>query len=75
MDIFCLRAARVVNPYRKISFNNLEFRIPGVPIRDTVQLRIIPDKESGLAEIRFWWDNKLVSSQKVKNEDLNLVHF
>ena len=74
-DIFCLRAERVVNPYRKISFNNLEFRIPGVPIRDTVQLRIIPDKELGLAEIRFWWDNKLVGSQKVKNEDLNLVHF
>jgi len=74
-DIFSLRAERVVNPYRKISFNNLKFRIPGVPIRDTVQLRIIPDKESGLAEIRFWWDNKLVSIQKVKNEDLNLVHF
>jgi len=61
--------------YNNFSFNNLEFRIPGVPIRDTVQLRIIPDKESGLAEIRFWWDNKLVGNQKVKNEDLNLVHF
>ena len=74
-DIFCLRVERVVNSYRKISFNNLEFRIPGVPIRDTVQLRITPDKESDLAEIRFWWDNKLIGSKKVKNEDLNLVHF
>jgi len=74
-DIFCLRAERIVNPYRKISFSNLEFRVPGVPIRDTVKLRIIPDKESGLAEIRLWYNNKLVGIQKVKNENLNLVHF
>lgn len=74
-DIFCLRAERLVNPYRKISFNNLEFRISGVPIRERVQLRIIPDIESKMAEIRFWWENKLVGVQKVKNEDLNLVHF
>lgn len=74
-DIFCLRAERVVNPYRKISFNNLEFRISGVPIRETVQLRIIPDKVSGVAEIRFWYDNKLVGIEKVRNEDLKLVHF
>lgn len=74
-DIFCLRAERVVNPYRKISFNNLEFKLSGVPIRETVQLRIVPDKDGGLAEIRFWCKNKLVGIQKVKNEDLNLVHF
>jgi len=74
-DIFCLRAERVVNPYRKISFNNLEFRISGVSIRETVQLRIIPDKDIGVAEIRFWYKNKLVGIQKIKNEDLKLVHF
>ena len=74
-DIFCLRAQRIVNPYRKISFNNLEFRIEGVPIRGTVQLRIVPDQESGLAEIRFWHENRLVSTEKVKNEDLKIVHF
>lgn len=74
-DIFCLRAERVVNPYRKISFNNLEFKISGVPIRETIQLRIVPDKDNGLAEVRFWFKNKLVGIQKVKNEDLNLVQF
>jgi len=74
-DIFCLKAERFVNPYRKISFNNLELMVSGVPIRGQVQLRIVPDKQSGLAEIRFWYNNKLVGVQKVKNEDLNLVHF
>lgn len=74
-DIFCLRAERVVNPYRKISFNNLELKISAAPIRERVQLRIVPDKESGLAEIRFWYKDKLIDVQKVKNSDLNLVQF
>lgn len=74
-DIFCLRAQRIVNPYRKISFNKLEFRVEGVPIRGTVQLRIVPDRLSGMSEIRLWYENRLVGIQKVKNEDLNLVHF
>ncbi|MFQ6070442.1 MAG: integrase core domain-containing protein [Candidatus Aminicenantales bacterium] len=74
-DIFCLRAERIVNPYRKISFNNLEFKIEGVPIRSVVQLGIVPDLESGLAEIRFWYENRLVGIQKVRNEDLKLVYF
>jgi len=74
-DIFCLRAERVVNAYRKISFNNLQLKAHGVPIREKVLLRICPDKESGLAEIRLWYKNELVATQIVKNEDLNLVHF
>lgn len=74
-DIFCLRAERTVSAYRKISFNNLELNASGVPIFEKVQLRIVPDEESGLAEIRLWYKDKLVGTQKVKNEDLNLVHF
>ena len=74
-DIFCLRTERTVNSYRKISINNLVLKVPGVPIGGKVQLRIVPDKESDLAEIRFWYNNKLVGVQKVKNGDLNLVHF
>lgn len=74
-DIFCLRAIRSVDPYRNISFNNIKFKISGVPIRSRVHLRIVPNKETGLGEIRFWYKNKLVSVQNIKNEDINLVHF
>lgn len=74
-DIFCLRAERTVNAYRKTSFNNLELDAFGVPIFEKVQLRIVPDEESGLAEVRLWHKDKLVGTQKIKNEDLNLVHF
>jgi len=74
-DVFCLRAERRVDNYRKISFNNLNLAVSGVPILEKVKLRIVPDKESGLAEVRLWYKDKLVGTQRVKNEDLNLVHF
>jgi transposase InsO family protein len=74
-DIFALRDARVVNAYRKISINRLELNVSGVPLRERVYLRIVPDKNSGLAEIRFWYKDKLVGIAKVKNEDLNIPNF
>ncbi|MBA7498141.1 hypothetical protein ES704_00876 [subsurface metagenome] len=65
----------MVNPYRKVSINNLELKIPGAPLHEKIQLRIIPDKESGISEVRFWYRDNFLGSQKVKNTDLNLVHF
>jgi len=74
-DIFCLRVERMVNPYRKVSINNLELKVPGAPLHEKIQLRIIPDKESGVSEVRFWYRDNFLGSQKVKNSDLNLVQF
>jgi len=74
-DIFCLRVDRMVNSYRKISINNLELRVPKAPLHESIQLRISPDKESGLSEVRFWHKDELLGMQKVKNSELNLVHF
>jgi len=31
-DIFCLRADRIVNSYRKVSINNLELRVLKAPL-------------------------------------------
>jgi len=72
-DIFCLRVERMVNPYRKVSINNLELKVPGAPLHERIQLRISPDKESGLSEVRFWYRDNFLGSQKVKNRDLNLA--
>ena len=63
----------MVNPYRKVSINNLELKVPGAPLHEKIQLRIIPDKESGISEVRFWYRDNFLGSQKVKNTDLNLV--
>ena len=73
-DIFYLRADRVKS-YRKVSINNLELKVPNIPLHERIQLRIVPDKESGLTEIRFWYEDKLLGIQKAKNTDLNLVQF
>ena len=63
----------MVNSYRRISINNLELRAPKLALHERIQLRIVPDKESHLFEVRFWHNNEFLSNQKVKNTDLNLV--
>jgi len=65
----------MVNPYRKISINNLELRVSNAPLHERIQLRIVPDKESGVPEVRFWHKDNFLGNQKVKNSELNLVHF
>ncbi|MGQ9638809.1 MAG: hypothetical protein ACUVT6_13625 [Thermodesulfobacteriota bacterium] len=72
-DIFCLRMDRTVDPYRKISLHNLQFKVHADP-RKKVNLRIYPLNDE-LAEIRFWCEGKLIDVQKVKNTDLKEVHF
>ena len=74
-DIFCLKATRVVDPYHKISFNNLKFKVHTAPLRKEVQLRIVPDLNTGMAEIRIWYKDILTDVYQVKNDDLNLVKF
>lgn len=74
-DIFCLRAERVVDSYRKISFNNLELRVPkGIP-RQTVELRMVPDLKSELVKIRFWQKDCFLGEQMEKLENLPIVRF
>lgn len=71
-DIFCLRNQRVVNGYRKIVFKQAELLVPKSLPRDTVDLRIVPNVKKGLAEVRIWNHDELVSVQLAKHEDLEL---
>jgi len=52
----------MVNSYRKISINNLQLKVPKAPLQENIQLRISPDKESGLSEVRFWYEGELLGS-------------
>jgi len=74
-DIFCLRATRIVDPYHKVSFNNLKFRVHKAPLRKEVELRIAPNLKTGIAEVRIWYKDTLTDVYQVKNSDLNLVKF
>jgi len=72
-DIFCLRVDRMVDPYRKISIRNLQFKVHADP-RKQVNLRIYPLNDE-ISEIRFWCEEKLIDVHKVKNLDLQGVQF
>jgi len=52
-DIFCLRVDKMVNSYCKVLINNLELSVPNAPLHERIQLRLVPDKKSGLTEIIF----------------------
>ena len=72
-DIFSLRLDRIINPYRKISINNLEIALNGKP-RDSVNIRIYP-VDAQFSELRFWSNKQLIDIKKIQNSDLKVVHF
>jgi hypothetical protein len=61
-DVFCLHTTRIVNGYRKISFMSQEIEVPHVPLREPVDLHLIPDLEKRSLEVRVWWQKKMVRS-------------
>jgi len=46
----------------------MKFKISGVPIRVRVHLHIIPNRDSGVGEIRFRYKDELVNVQNLKGE-------
>jgi hypothetical protein len=73
-DIFCLRIKRTVDPYRKISINNLQLKVNNATPRKMVMLRAYP-LSNDISEVRFWCEDKLIDIQRVRNSDLRVVHF
>jgi len=73
-DIFCLRINRTIDPYRRISINNLQLKVNNATPRKMVTLRIYPFSND-ISEVRFWCDDNLIDIQRVKNSDLRIVHF
>jgi hypothetical protein len=73
-DIFCLRMKRTVDPYRRISINNLPLKVNHAIPRKEVNLRIYPLNQD-TSEIRFWCEDKLIDIQRIKNSDLKGVQF
>jgi len=73
-DVFCLRDTRILNGYRRISLFNQEIEVPHVPLREDVELHMIPDIRKQILEIRIWWNNKMVHSINLPLANLR-VHF
>ena len=74
-DVFCLREKRTVNGYRKISLFNHEIPVPHVPLREDVEVHLVPDVPRGALEVRIWWDNQLVQSVAYPLNEFPKVQF
>jgi len=74
-DVFCLRETRMVNSYRKIEIHKHEIAVPGVPLREEVDVHLIPDAKRGAMEIRIWWKDKMVKSIVYPLGEFPRVHF
>ena len=74
-DIFCLRAERFIDAYRKVSLRSFQMTVPKAVPRQKVELRMYPDFSTGLVEIRFWSESKFLGAQNVKISDLPIVQF
>ena len=73
-DIFSLKITRFADAYRRVSINNIKFKVNKVNPRDEVMIRIYPLNQH-LSEIRFWVNQNLLDTQKIKNSDLKGVQF
>jgi hypothetical protein len=61
-DVFCLRDTRIVDGYRRISVFNKSIEVPKVPLREDVELHLVPDLMRQTIECRIWWEKKMVHS-------------
>jgi hypothetical protein len=64
----------MLNGYRRISFFNQEIEVPHVPLREYVELHMVPNLERQILEVRIWWNHQMVHSINLPLADLS-VHF
>ena len=74
-DVFCLREHRTTDGYRKISLYNHEIELPNVPLREEVEIHMVPDPARGAIEIRVWWEHQMKRSIVYPLKDFPRVHF
>ena len=65
----------MVNGYRKISVFNHEIPVPHVPLREDVEVHLVPDMQRSALEIRIWWDKRMVQSVTYPLKEFPGVHF
>ena len=73
-DIFCLRETRITNGYGRISLFNHEIRIANVPLRQEVDVHLVPDPTRNIMQIRIWFQDALAHSVDLPLEGFR-VHF
>ena len=73
-DVFCLRETRMVDAYRHISLFGHEIDAPHAPLREYVEVHLVPDVIRQLMDVRIWSNNKMVHSSAYPLQEFR-VHF
>jgi hypothetical protein len=74
-DIFCLREHRTTDGYGNISLSGHKIHVPDVPLREEVEIHMIPDPARGAMAIRIWWEDKLKRTVDYPLAEFSRVHF
>lgn len=74
-DVFCLRQRRTTDGYGKISLFDHEILVPRVPLREEVEIHMIPDPGRSAITVRVWWENQLKQSVDYPLAEFPTVHF
>ena len=61
-DVFCLRETRITNGYGRISLFNHEIRVANVPLRQEVDVHLVPDSTRNTMQVRIWFQDALAHS-------------
>lgn len=59
-DVFCLQVIRRTNAYRKVSLYGMDISTKVDPYQE-VSIRMTPDTQNSIVEVRIWWHDKLMN--------------
>ena len=54
---------------------NHEIEVPRVPLREEVEVHLVPDTGREALEVRIWWESQMVHSVAYPLKDFPRVHF
>lgn len=74
-DIFALRTKRTTDGYRNISLWGTTLKIPHALCYESIDVRMCPDMEKSMVELRFWSEGKLLDTQIVNANIVPIVRF
>ena len=74
-DVFCLREHRTTDGYGKISLFDHKIAVPDVPLREEVEIHMVPDPSRKAMAVRIWWNNRMKHSVEYPIAEFPTVHF
>ncbi len=64
----------MVDAYRRISLHGHDIQVPHTPLREYVDVHMVPDLEKSMMDIRIWWSGSMVRSLTLPLDGFR-VHF